>query len=102
MPGQEGVLFPTRVRSSAQNLAYYVGRAVGAGLAPLAALILATNLGHDVRLAITFGAIGTLGTFLISLLLPETKGIQLGTSEIASRTAGESFAARLAEVGPTE
>lgn len=85
--GAQGVwlseLFPTRVRSSGQNLAYYVGRAVGAGLAPLAALALATNLGYDVRLAIALGFIGTLGTLVVSRFLPETKGVQLGQDEVA-------------------
>jgi MFS family permease len=83
--GAQGVwlseLFPTRVRSSGQNIAYYIGRAIGAGLAPLAALIIATDIGLGIRLAIAFGVIGTLGTLLVSLFLPETKGGQLAVEE---------------------
>lgn len=113
--GAQGVwlseLFPTRVRSSGQNLAYYVGRAIGAGIAPLAALTIATSLGHDARLAITFGVIGTLGTLIVSLFLPETKGIQLGqetehahnvgitTTTGATENVAHTGEARLAEEG---
>jgi SHS family lactate transporter-like MFS transporter len=79
--GAQGVwlseLFPTEIRSTAQNIAYYVGRGIGAGLAPLAALAIANALDADVRMAIAFGAIGTLGTLVVACLLPETKGTAL-------------------------
>ncbi len=79
--GSQGVwlseLYPTRVRATAQNLVYYVGRAVGAGLLPLLGLAVAESLGGDFRLAIAFGVIGAAGTALAALTLPETKGTDL-------------------------
>lgn len=79
--GSQGVwlseMYPTRVRATAQNLVYYIGRAIGAGLAPVVALWVAQRLGGDFRLAITFGVIGAAGTALMALTLPETKGSDL-------------------------
>ncbi|GAA2009515.1 MFS transporter [Microbacterium ulmi] len=79
--GAQGVwlseLFPTAIRSTAQNLAYYVGRGIGAGVLPLVALTIATGIGADVRLAIALGVIGTIGTIVFAALLPETKGIAI-------------------------
>lgn len=79
--GAQGVwlseLFPTHVRTTAQNFAYYVGRALGAGVGPLVALIVAQAVGGDVRLAIGLGAIGTLLTVVVARVLPETKGLKL-------------------------
>lgn len=76
--GSQGVwlseLYPTRVRATAQNLVYYVGRGIGAGLLPLLALWIADQLGSDFRLAITFGVVGAAATAMAALTLPETKG----------------------------
>jgi SHS family lactate transporter-like MFS transporter len=76
--GAQGVwlseLFPTRVRATAQNVVYYVGRALGAGLAPFLALLVAQGVGQDFRLAITLGVLGAAGTALVALKLPETRG----------------------------
>jgi len=74
--GSQGVwlseLYPTKVRATAQNLVYYVGRAIGAGLAPVAALSMSQAVGGDFRLAITLGGIGAASTALVALTLPET------------------------------
>jgi MFS family permease len=76
--GAQGVwlseLFPTRVRATAQNIVYYVARALGAGLAPFLALWVAQRFGQDFRLAITLGVLGAAGTALAALKLPETRG----------------------------
>jgi MFS family permease len=81
--GSQGVwlseLYPTRVRATAENLVYYVGRGIGAGLAPVAALSLAQAVGADFRLAITLGLVGAAGTALVALTLPETRGRPLAT-----------------------
>lgn len=75
--GSQGVwlseLYPTKVRATAQNLVYYVGRAIGAGLAPVVALSIAQAAGGDFRLAITLGVVGAVGTALVALTLPETR-----------------------------
>jgi SHS family lactate transporter-like MFS transporter len=67
-------LFPTEIRSTAQNLSYYIGRGLGAGIMPFVGLLIATNLGYDVGFAMCLGLIGTAGALLIALMLPETKG----------------------------
>jgi MFS family permease len=72
-----GELFPTHIRSTAFNASYYIGRAIGGGIAPLLALMAATSMGLDVRFAIAFVIIGSIGTFLMTLTLPETRGIEL-------------------------
>ncbi|MCL6522089.1 MAG: MFS transporter [Firmicutes bacterium] len=74
--GVQGVwlseLYPTHGRATAQNFVYYVARALGAGLAPAAALALAQALGQDVRTAIALGGAGTLLAVLLARRLPET------------------------------
>ena len=55
----------------------YVAGAIGGGIAPLLALMAATSMGLDVRFAIAFVIIGSIGTFLMTLTLPETRGIAL-------------------------
>ena len=67
-------LFPTDIRAAAVNFVYYVGRAVGGGLAPLGALALAQALGGDVRLAMELGLLGTVAVALLVRGLPETRG----------------------------
>ncbi|MDI3299675.1 MAG: MFS transporter [Bacillota bacterium] len=74
--GVQGVwlseLYPTHGRATAQNFVYYVARALGAGVAPAAALALAQALGQDVRAAIALGGVGTLVALLLARALPET------------------------------
>jgi SHS family lactate transporter-like MFS transporter len=85
--GVQGVwvaeMFPTEIRSTAQNVAYYVGRGLGAGVLPLVGLTIATSLGSDLRIAIAFGGIGTLGAFVLALFLPETRGVSLTAGSAA-------------------
>jgi MFS family permease len=67
-------LFPTEVRATAVNVAYYVGRGLGGGLAPLGALALAQYLGGDLRLAMVLGLLGLLVALPLALRIPETRG----------------------------
>ncbi|HSZ38733.1 MAG TPA: MFS transporter [Trebonia sp.] len=67
-------LFPTEIRATASNFAYYFGRGIGAGLVPLATLAIAQTYGGDARAAIAMGAIGTAGVVAVSLFLPESRG----------------------------
>ncbi len=79
--GVQGVwlseLFPTEVRTTAQNAVYYIGRAIGAGCAPLAGLWLARSFGLDVSAAVAMGGVGALCAVLLCRFLPETRGEQL-------------------------
>ena len=68
-------LFPTRIRATAQGLAYNSGRAVSA-LAPFTIGVVADRAGLAVALAST-SAFFVLGAALV-LLLPETRGTDLG------------------------
>jgi dipeptide/tripeptide permease len=72
-----GELYPTHARATAQNFVYYVARAIGAGIAPLLALSVATGLGFDVRMAVALAFIGTAGALVFSRLIPETLGTEL-------------------------
>ena len=67
-------LYPTEVRATGVNVAYYVGRGLGGGFAPLAALAAVQRLGGDMRIAMACGLLGTLGTVLVARRLPETAG----------------------------
>ncbi len=79
--GVQGVwlseLYPTRVRSTALNFVYYLGRAIGAGIAPLLGLSIATSMGYDIRMAVALAFIGTGGTIIFSRMLKETKGLDI-------------------------
>jgi SHS family lactate transporter-like MFS transporter len=79
--GVQGVwlseLFPTEVRTTAQNAVYYIGRAVGAGGAPIVGLLLARHLGLNVAAAVAFGAVGAIGAAILCRFLPETRGMEL-------------------------
>lgn len=70
-------LYPTRVRSTAENFVYYVGRAFGGGVGPVLGLSIALSMGYDVRVAIAFGLIGMVGVIIVSRLLRETFGTDL-------------------------
>ncbi|HEY0179079.1 MAG TPA: MFS transporter [Dokdonella sp.] len=87
--GVQGVwlseLFPTEVRTTAQNAVYYVGRAIGAGGAPVAGLAAANALGFDVTVAVALGAIGAVGAALLCRTLPETRDLALGEGAKAPR-----------------
>jgi nitrate/nitrite transporter NarK len=67
-------LFPTRVRATAQGLAYNAGRGVSA-LAPFTIGALADRYGYGHAIALT-SAFFLLGAGMI-LLLPETRGTEL-------------------------
>jgi MFS family permease len=79
--GVQGVwlseLYPTHARTTGLNIVYYVGRAIGAGVAPLLALSIATSMGFDVRMAIAMAVIGTVGSVLLSRFPRETLGKEL-------------------------
>jgi SHS family lactate transporter-like MFS transporter len=81
--GVQGVwlseLFPTRVRTTAQNFVYYMGRAIGGGAAPLLGLLVSRALGLNLAFAVAFGLVGVLGCLLLHRLLPETRGRTLVT-----------------------
>ncbi len=70
-------LFPTEVRATAVNAAYYVGRGLGGGLAPLAALALVQHLGGGLRLTMTVGLLGLVMALPLAMQLPETRGAPL-------------------------
>jgi MFS family permease len=76
--GVQGVwlseLFPTHLRTTAQNFVYYVSRAIGGGLAPILGLLAARGLGLGVQFAVAFGIVGGAGAALFCLYLPETRG----------------------------
>ncbi len=79
--GVQGVwlseLFPTEVRTTAQNAVYYIGRAIGAGGAPILGLLIARGLGWSVAEAVAFGAVGAIAAAMLCRLLPETRGQEL-------------------------
>jgi MFS family permease len=79
--GVQGVwlseLFPTEIRTTAQNAIYYIGRALGAGAAPIGGLLVVRKIGLDVSAAVCLGLIGALLALVISRLLPETRGKDL-------------------------
>lgn len=72
-------LFPTRVRATAMNVTYYVGRAIGAGIFPLAAIAIATNMGLGIPLAMSLGTVGAVGALLLSFMLRETRGTDIAS-----------------------
>ena len=63
--------FPTRVRSTGSNTAYYTGRGFGAGLYPLVALGLA---GGNVSYALGLGVIGAVVGFTVAIVTPDRTG----------------------------
>jgi SHS family lactate transporter-like MFS transporter len=63
--------FPTRIRSTGSNTAYYVGRGLGAGAYPLVALSLA---GGNVAFALGLGIVGVVVALLISFITPDQTG----------------------------
>lgn len=63
--------FPTRIRSTGSNTAYYIGRGLGAGAYPLVALGLA---GGNVAYALGLGIVGVLVALLISIMTPDRTG----------------------------
>jgi SHS family lactate transporter-like MFS transporter len=63
--------FPTRIRSTGSNTAYYIGRGLGAGAYPLIALSLA---GGNVAIALGLGIVGVVVALLISIITPDHTG----------------------------
>jgi MFS family permease len=63
--------FPTRIRSTGSNTAYYIGRGLGAGAYPLVALSLA---GGNVAFALGLGIVGVVVALLISFITPDQTG----------------------------
>jgi MFS family permease len=63
--------FPTRIRSTGSNTAYYIGRGLGAGAYPLVALSLA---GGNVAVALGLGIVGVVVALLISIITPDHTG----------------------------
>jgi MFS family permease len=63
--------FPTRIRSTGSNTAYYIGRGLGAGAYPLVALSLA---GGNVAYALGLGIVGVGVALLISFITPDHTG----------------------------
>jgi len=70
--------FPTRVRSTGSNTAYYTGRGFGAGLYPLVALGLA---GGNVAYALGLGVIGAIVAMIIATLTPDRTGREIQAIE---------------------
>ncbi|GAB3003911.1 MFS transporter [Amycolatopsis acidiphila] len=69
--------FPTRVRSSGSNLAYYAGRGFGAGLFPLVAL----SIAGTVPLALAFGIVGPVAAAVLALAAPDRTGRKIEAIE---------------------
>jgi len=70
--------FPTRVRSTGSNTAYYTGRGFGAGLYPLVALGLA---GGNVAYALGLGVIGAVVAMVIAIFAPDRTGREIRAIE---------------------
>ncbi|MFP3554001.1 MFS transporter [Paraburkholderia sp. SIMBA_049] len=67
-------LFPTQVRTTAQNFVYYTSRAIGGGIAPLAGLMVSQKFGLGLEYAVAFGILGPLVALVLWRALPETRG----------------------------
>ncbi|WP_406430787.1 MFS transporter [Streptomyces sp. NBC_00631] len=63
-------MFPTRLRATGSNSTYYIGRGLGAGVFPLAAL----GLAGTVPLALGLGVIGPALGLVLSLTAPDRTG----------------------------
>lgn len=73
-----GELYPTRLRATAENVVYYVGRGVGASVLPLLAIRLS---GGSVGLALGLGVVGAALAAAVSPMLPETRGREVHAVE---------------------
>ncbi|NIL78314.1 MULTISPECIES: MFS transporter [Rhodococcus] len=70
--------YPTRYRAFGSGATYYVARGIGSGLFPLFALMLA---GGNVHKAMGFGVAGAIVGMLGCLLVPETRGKVITTTD---------------------
>jgi MFS family permease len=70
--------YPTRYRAFGSGATYYVARGIGSGLFPLFALMLA---GGNVHKAMGFGVVGAIIGMLGCLLVPETRGKVITTTD---------------------
>lgn len=70
--------FPTRIRSTGSNTAYYTGRGLGAGVYPLVALGLA---GGNVAYALSLGVVGAIVALLVSIVTPDRTGREIRAIE---------------------
>jgi SHS family lactate transporter-like MFS transporter len=70
--------YPTRVRSTGSNTAYYTGRGLGAGVYPLVALGLA---GGSVAYALGLGIVGAVVALSVSIVAPDRTGREIRAIE---------------------
>jgi SHS family lactate transporter-like MFS transporter len=70
--------FPTRIRSTGSNAAYYTGRGLGAGVYPLGALKLA---GGDVGYALSLGIVGAVVGLVVAAFTPDRTGREIHAVE---------------------
>ena len=70
--------FPTRIRSTGSNAAYYAGRGLGAGAYPLTALKLA---GGDVAYALSLGIVGAVVGLVVAAFTPDRTGREIHAVE---------------------
>lgn len=70
--------FPTRIRSTGSNAAYYAGRGLGAGVYPLGALKLA---GGDVAYALSLGVAGAIVGLVVAAFTPDRTGREIHAVE---------------------
>jgi SHS family lactate transporter-like MFS transporter len=70
--------FPTRIRSTGSNAAYYAGRGLGAGVYPLGALKLA---GGDVGYALSLGIVGAVVGLVVATFTPDRTGREIHAVE---------------------
>ncbi len=70
--------YPTRYRAFGSGATYYVARGIGSGLFPLFALMLADG---NIHKAMGFGVAGALVGMLGCLLVPETRGKVITTTD---------------------
>jgi MFS family permease len=70
--------FPTRIRSTGSNTAYYTGRGLGAGVYPLVALGLA---GGNVAYALGLGIVGSIVALAVSIVAPDRTGREIRAIE---------------------
>ncbi|GED29269.1 MFS transporter [Brevibacillus centrosporus] len=69
--------FPTRLRATGNNVCYYVGRGLGAGLFPLIAI----KIAGSVTMALALGIIGAIAAVVFALFAADRTGREINAIE---------------------